>query len=171
MLCRFDRNRGSCVDAITRSPILCSPKVRSTSPSRTSGQSSTSARSPTSATAARRNTAASQVRTTYARTDASTACRTARGRRSPGCPTGSPSRPPLHHGADPLPYPPCGLRLVVPDRGQDRQHFSTRPSAVRSKTKSADQTAFGACGRTSGCRSATGTFFRRRRFTCSRASA
>ncbi len=45
------------------------------------------------------------------------------------------------------------------------RHFSTRPSAVRSKTKSADQTSFGACGRTSGWRSATGTFFRRRRFT------
>ena len=28
---------------------------------------------------------------------------------------------PLHHGADPLPYPPRGLRLVVLDRGQDRQ--------------------------------------------------
>ena len=29
---------------------------------------------------------------------------------------------PLHHGANPLPYSPRGLRLVVPDRGQDRQH-------------------------------------------------
>ena len=28
---------------------------------------------------------------------------------------------PLHHGADPLPYPPRGLRLLVLDRGQDRQ--------------------------------------------------
>ena len=30
---------------------------------------------------------------------------------------------PLRHGADPLPYPPRGLRLVVPDRGQDCEHI------------------------------------------------
>ena len=30
---------------------------------------------------------------------------------------------PLRQGADPLPYPPRGLRLVVPDRGQDCQHI------------------------------------------------
>ena len=29
---------------------------------------------------------------------------------------------PLHHGTDPLPHPPCGLGLVVPDRGEDGQH-------------------------------------------------
>ena len=28
---------------------------------------------------------------------------------------------PLHHGTDPLPHPPCGLGLVVPDRGEDCQ--------------------------------------------------
>ena len=31
---------------------------------------------------------------------------------------------PLHHGTDPLPHPPRGLRLVVPDRRQDRQRVS-----------------------------------------------
>lgn len=51
------------------------------------------------------------------------------------------------------------------------RHFNTRLSAVRSKTKSADHTAFGACGRTSGYRAASGTFLRRRRRTCRRASA
>ena len=40
---------------------------------------------------------------------------------------------PLHHGADPLPYPPRGLRLVVPDRGQDCQHIGV----VTSNTGSA----------------------------------
>jgi hypothetical protein len=51
------------------------------------------------------------------------------------------------------------------------RHFKTRPSAVRSKTKSADHTLFGAWGRASGWRSANGTFLRRRRLTCSRVSA
>ena len=50
------------------------------------------------------------------------------------------------------------------------RHFMTRPSAVRSKTKSADQTWLRRSGRTSGWRSAIGIFLRRRRFNWSRAS-
>ena len=34
----------------------------------------------------------------------------------------------------------------------DVRHLTTRPSAVRSKTKSANHTSFGTCGRTKGCR-------------------
>ena len=48
------------------------------------------------------------------------------------------------------------------------KHFSTRPFAVRSKTKSADHTSLGAVGVTNPWRSAVGTFLRRRRRICSR---
>ena len=37
------------------------------------------------------------------------------------CPVSHGDRP-LHHGTDPLPHPPYGLGLVVPDRGEDGQH-------------------------------------------------
>ena len=49
--------------------------------------------------------------------------------------------------------------------------FMTRPSAVRSNTKSIDQTWLAARGRPSGCRSAIGIFLRLRLLTCKRASA
>ena len=44
------------------------------------------------------------------------------------------------------------------------RHFSIRPSAVRSKTKSADSTSLRWRGRSNGWRSGTGTFFRHRPF-------
>src|ERR1700733_8780598 len=43
------------------------------------------------------------------------------------------------------------------------RHFNVRPDAMRSKTKSIDQTSFACPGRISGCRSAMGIFLRRRR--------
>jgi len=50
----------------------------------------------------------------------------------------------------------------------DRQVLRTRPSVVRSKTESADDTLLERVGRTKGWRSPSGTFLRRRLGTYSR---
>jgi hypothetical protein len=51
------------------------------------------------------------------------------------------------------------------------RHLIERPVATRSNTKSIDQTSLARAGRTSGCRSLTGIFLRRRRLTCRPSSA